>query len=1118
MTRKLLPYEYQLIEALGISKDEYLDFIAAAPLYEDPKEGTVLDIRNAEGTVALVLTIIGILFQVASLLLTPRPEVPPTAKGVGQSRDQRFAPRFGFNGVQELANYGDPLPLIYTNTSINSRGGVRVTTALLWSAVLSYGGNQFMRLLLSIGAGKIGAIDIYRSALGQLPLRDYTQSNLWAYFNDNSYTKYAQLATTANTFQDPTRTGSASRPTVRLTTLAGQRDKFGFSQAYAPTTSVSCGVTAVIPINVQVMVVDPSGDRRRFDVNTQLTPNTTYWAANGTRPNIPVGTQFTLKVQQTKRLTQDESSSFETGRFDSYAKEAAFTARRAEASALFEGARFKIGSAILRLVSVDNTETDQDTVTATFTCERRGKFPAASYESSHWIEDYEDDIIKQKTIIKQQENAITTFTKDEENLQLYLDYLAREAPNFYQYNPAVEKYRGLASGVRINKKDIKVMLRYVQKSKEEAEQTLALAEARLDAIKDQGSLKSVRVLYTKCMAHIEEAQYASTTKCHVVDFALKAKAYRRLSGRADVYGSNQEDFGNSASQNGPQPRTVMFRMYWRFAGTTEYTSVPYIFCIRNSTEQDIFTYIKLVHADAAFTQPKASQYWEVKFEPVLEPGTEPAVTHYCYLQQAGKERRLAAGTSDVHVMFNGTIYDFTTYLPINKTAEDLTEWDLFNYDSTSQSQFSYEQGPEINITAVNEQLLEPWSDYNEKLYSGISTLGLHLFASKATESLRSVSVWVSEGKLLRPLSLNPADYNEDSEIDALVKSEPSASSSYAPDIFLDTILDKENGIGQYADIHSVDVPQLAKTKRFCRTNKLYMDGIIADQRSWREFWAQTAPFSLLELAKIGGRDTLVPGIPYNETTGSIEPRIQVSALFTTGNILEDSYKEEFLDYGASVQDTVVSAIYRSTENNDVFPRNASVQVHLKEVDPDTALLETLDLSQYVTRREQAILLAKFLCLSKHYIRRAIEFKTFPTDSPVFPGAYIYVEIGLNQWNSIYSGRVEGDGFLNAPLPRQIPDGQYTVFLYRQGTGTFACTNVQVTDSYAPQIKSYEGALFVLGNSILSKRVFRVTEVIMDEEGEVTIKAVEHQTDSSGQSQIAKRLTSANEFYVDGVLS
>ena len=34
-------------------------------------------------------------------------------------------------------------------------------------------------------------------------------------------------------------------------------------------------------------------------------------------------------------------------------------------------------------------------------------------------------------------------------------------------------------------------------------------------------------------------------------------------------------------------------------------------------------------------------------------------------------------------------------------------------------------------------------------------------------------------------------------------------------------------------------------------------------------------------------------------------------------------------------------------------------------------------------------------------------------------------------------------------------------------------------------------MIVLGNQLTSKRVFRVTEVAMEEEGEVTIKAIEH---------------------------
>jgi hypothetical protein len=43
MTRKLLPYEYDLIDALGVTKEEYLDFVAQQHIYQDPKQGTALD-------------------------------------------------------------------------------------------------------------------------------------------------------------------------------------------------------------------------------------------------------------------------------------------------------------------------------------------------------------------------------------------------------------------------------------------------------------------------------------------------------------------------------------------------------------------------------------------------------------------------------------------------------------------------------------------------------------------------------------------------------------------------------------------------------------------------------------------------------------------------------------------------------------------------------------------------------------------------------------------------------------------------------------------------------------------------------------------------------------------
>ena len=75
--RKLLPYEHQLIEALGVTKEEYLNFVAIQQDYKDPKVGTALDVRNGPdpvSTTALVLTIVGTLFQVGAALLAPKPE------------------------------------------------------------------------------------------------------------------------------------------------------------------------------------------------------------------------------------------------------------------------------------------------------------------------------------------------------------------------------------------------------------------------------------------------------------------------------------------------------------------------------------------------------------------------------------------------------------------------------------------------------------------------------------------------------------------------------------------------------------------------------------------------------------------------------------------------------------------------------------------------------------------------------------------------------------------------------------------------------------------------------------------------------------------------------------
>jgi hypothetical protein len=414
--------------------------------------------------------------------------------------------------------------------------------------------------------------------------------------------------------------------------------------------------------------------------------------------------------------------------------------------------------------------------------------------------------------------------------------------------------------------------------------------------------------------------------------------------------------------------------------------------------------------------------------------------------------------------------------------------------SDTQVQFSFDGGPEFRITAVTEQQI----GNNDGKYGSMSMMALGIYSGRGVQDLRSITAFVKEGKNSYIVNESNGSYNLGND-----------STSFAPDVFADTILDRENGIGKYAKPEGIDWQGLALAKRFCKNNglgcQLFMDGVISDLTSWRQFWVETAPFSLLEFARVGGKETLIPAIPV-DGSGRANRQVVVNALFTTGNILEGSYKEEFIDYGDSTQDLIATVIYRETEAQDVFPRNASVQVHISNgqgFNEGNAIRQTFDLSQFVSQREQAILFGKLLCNQRRYIRRGIEFKTFPTDSPISPGGYIYVDIGLNTWDRMSSGMIMNDGILNSPLSDAIANGSYDVLIYQNSERTISFDGISIVNGAAAALVPYSGYMFVLGAKGDRKRVFRTTEVQMDEEGEVTVKAMEHPCENNGSQLLSK---------------
>lgn len=1105
MTRKLLPYEYDLIDALGIEKEEYLDFIAQQHIYKDIKQGTALDVRNSPGLTALILTIVGILFQVASALLMPKPKAPEEQQGTEQTRDAVLAPRIGFNGAQDLAIYGDTVPLVYTNTAQNINGGVRVASLLLWSGILSFGNNQFMRLMMTIGASGIANIDPERTALGQFPARDLVFGSVWQYYNENGATLYQNLVKGEGT--DPTITFSTDT-TAKLNGLPGAEE--GFSQAFSPTTAITVGVTGFIPINADILILNEDGntERRRVEAYFQEVSSDYYWPNNDERPYVPEGSRWNMVLWNTSELLVP-SDTKGIARQD---------ALRDSASRIDNGTIFKAGSALFRVVSVrfssgTNGIEDGDLI-AVLECIRTGKMPRANYGLVHWQE-----VGNQANSLREQIDAnnvaIADAQEKRDGYQIILDsgqqvYTITGKQGGSGYRPLTQEDRdNYQSSVNYYNNQIAVL----QNENDALYRQLTSAEG-------QGAPETFHV---KGLARIEEAAYASVTKCNVLDIALRFQAYRRLSGRANVYGKNQVNYGHSASDNGAKARTAMFALWYRFDNSGEYIRLPYIFCCRGVNEQEIFAYLKLISRNAG------PRFVEITLEPVVDTYIEIRTFHtrgYCYLNPTGSLITLGSDLTEdgnLEVYFNGSVHrdaDRGDYPPLNKTPVNTSEFDLFNYDAFSNTSFSFDSSTEIKITAVTEQRIESWQSYGPSLYRGLSTLAVHVLSGAGTQDLRSVSAYVTEGKRVRllPTSRNyfgneATNVPDDDAITNFANFAPWNSTSFAADIFLDTILDGINGIGRYASLHSVDVMQLAQSKRFCERNGLFMDGMIADARPWREFWAQVAPFSLLEFGKIGGKETLVPAVPYEKNTGAITRAVSITALFNQGNILEDSFKEEFIDYGTGVQDVIVNLIYRDVERNGVFPRNNSVEIKRTDTQEDNAIRESLDISQFVTTRAQAILLGKYLCNVRRYNRRAIEFTTFPTDIFVMPGSYIYVETSNNQWDGIYTGRILGGGILNVPL-RGIPNGSYNVLTYGSADGTRSFNGVTVTNGVASALASQSGNLFVLGRDVRSKRVFRVTEVTMEEEGETTIRAVEHPCDSLGQSFITDGLS----FYVNGLFT
>jgi len=316
-SRALLPFEVDLCKTLGLTREDYFYFcqLAETKAKERPEEYShIPEINNGPVTAIVVNLVIGIALTAASMLLSPKPKTPDDPRSIrtadikGQSK---FAQYFSFDSLQDLANLGDIIPLVFANrNSETGFGGIRTKALLVWSQMLSKGTQQELKALFTVGLGTISAPDVEGYAIGDQLLETYNRNKYALYWRPDG----GRIDQTDNRYTGPTMYGQGYEdvylaeddwaPTRYSALFSGTRTptsetRFGVSQTNNNGTPFWFGYQLILRKNTDSRTQNlknktPYASRQAFvKHNGQTVINQTLWLeVNDTIDYLISGTSF----------------------------------------------------------------------------------------------------------------------------------------------------------------------------------------------------------------------------------------------------------------------------------------------------------------------------------------------------------------------------------------------------------------------------------------------------------------------------------------------------------------------------------------------------------------------------------------------------------------------------------------------------------------------------------------------------------------------------------------------------------------------------------------------------------------------------------------------------------
>ena len=393
--------------------------------------------------------------------------------------------------------------------------------------------------------------------------------------------------------------------------------------------------------------------------------------------------------------------------------------------------------------------------------------------------------------------------------------------------------------------------------------------------------------------------------------------------------------------------------------------------------------------------------------------------------------------------------------------------------------------PEHEIVYVNEMV----SNDSAPSYFNMNMYGLSVRASGRLTDVSQLRYWIPGGVQV---------YRTDPASIVGGNNEKIGRSNLFSDLIWYLLTNKDTGAGDLISSAMLDEESFIETSRFLARNRIFCDTVVQDTVNIREYATSLAPLMLCNFAIIEGRFAVKPAIPIDSAGGiSLDP-VPIKAIFTAGNIIDESFEVDYLQNEERAP-FKASATYRTgearqlPEEDNVFVRYAGGASGGLE---GTVPLESFPMSEWCTRKEQAVLACKYMLALRKYVTHTVKFLTSPEGLALSPGDYIKVNTISNPFSSSRLGTITTDGKIKALSP--LEDGNYEVTIYRPGSDASERATLTIEQGVSTTLKN---VIFSWNDTTNTSGVYQVEQLTINEEQLVEVVASSFPCDSSGASMI-----------------